>query len=210
MLETVIAVLANDVQRIEFGGIKFAEDVKIQWADSLKVLTMIEADGYIDLLFRQDVERNATLRKISKPVFINAALNTLAEIGEPFVRINGWPGFLSGPVLEMAEGAAGASEATALLDKMNWKYKKVADVAGFIAPRIISLIINEAYLALEDGVSTKASIDIAMKLGTGYPYGPFEWCKKIGAGKVLSLLSLLEREDERYRPAPLLISETIS
>jgi 3-hydroxyacyl-CoA dehydrogenase len=45
------------------------------------------------------------------------------------------------------------------------------------------MIINEAYFALEDNVSTKAETDIAMKLGTNYPYGPFEWGQLIGLKK---------------------------
>src|ERR1700710_2457559 len=46
--------------------------------------------------------------------------------------------------------------------------------------RVVAMIINEAYYALDAGVSSKESIDLAMKLGTGYPYGPFEWADRIG------------------------------
>ena len=45
------------------------------------------------------------------------------------------------------------------------------------------MIINEAYFTWEAGTSTKEEIDIAMKLGTGYPYGPFEWGEKIGLSR---------------------------
>jgi 3-hydroxybutyryl-CoA dehydrogenase len=76
-----------------------------------------------------------------------------------------------------------------------------------IAPRIIAMIVNEAYFGLEDNISTKNEIDIAMKLGTNYPYGPFEWSEKIGLHNIYQLLINLSKQDKRYTPANLLATE---
>ena len=76
-----------------------------------------------------------------------------------------------------------------------------------IAARVIAMVVNEAYFALGDGVSTKSSIDTAMKLGTNYPYGPFEWSEKIGLKKIYALLNKLNETDSRYIPAPNLQKE---
>jgi 3-hydroxybutyryl-CoA dehydrogenase len=46
-----------------------------------------------------------------------------------------------------------------------------------------------------------------MKLGTSYPYGPFEWSTKIGLTRIYELLTELSSEDKRYTPAPLLEEE---
>ncbi|TMI92961.1 MAG: hypothetical protein E6H08_11285 [Bacteroidetes bacterium] len=81
------------------------------------------------------------------------------------------------------------------------------DVKGFISPRVVSMIINEAYFALEENVSKKEEIDIAMKLGTNYPYGPFEWSKKIGLKNIAALLTELSKTEKRYQPADLLLKE---
>ena len=70
------------------------------------------------------------------------------------------------------------------------------------------MIINEAYHALDEEVSTKEQIDIAMKLGTNYPYGPFEWSEKIGLKNVVQLLQNLATQDERYVISALLLSES--
>jgi len=72
---------------------------------------------------------------------------------------------------------------------------------GFIFPRTISQIINEAYFALEDGIATKEDINRAMKFGVNYPKGPFEWSE----GKELYIKTLLEElhtltKDNRYIP----------
>jgi 3-hydroxybutyryl-CoA dehydrogenase len=83
---------------------------------------------------------------------------------------------------------------------------RVKDTAGLTFPRILSLIINEAARALEEGVASPEEIDIAMRLGVNYPKGPLKWADQIGLDEVLAVLEGLEREtgEDRYRPAPLL------
>jgi 3-hydroxybutyryl-CoA dehydrogenase len=80
----------------------------------------------------------------------------------------------------------------------------VPDIPGFVTARVISAIINEAYFALEEKVSSREEIDIAMKTGTNYPYGPFEWADKIGLKNVYALLDVLSRDEAGYTPASLL------
>jgi 3-hydroxybutyryl-CoA dehydrogenase len=77
-----------------------------------------------------------------------------------------------------------------------------------VTPRITAMIINEAWFTFGDGISSKEEIDIAMKLGTNYPFGPFEWGEKIGIKDVVHLLTELKRTGERYVIAPALLKET--
>lgn len=145
--------------------------------------------------------------QLSKPVFLNSVTDTLKEKQFPanVFRINGWASFIERPVWEIAGNIN--ADAKAIIDSMGKKLTHVKDEPGFIAARIISMIINEAYFALGENVSSKAEIDIAMKLGTNYPYGPFEWAEKITVGNVLRLLERLAIQDIRCNPAPLLIRE---
>jgi hypothetical protein len=76
---------------------------------------------------------------------------------------------------------------------------------GFVFPRTIVQIINEAYFALEEGVAKKEDINRAMKFGVNYPKGPFEWSE----GKEIYVLTLLQElfqktQDKRYIPSKLL------
>ena len=74
-----------------------------------------------------------------------------------------------------------------------------------VALRVISCIINEAYLALSEGVATAEDIDQAMKQGANYPQGPFEWTNEIGPNQILQTLdSLRTTHGEAYLPAPAL------
>lgn len=141
------------------------------------------------------------------PVFINAVTNTLHSLNAPdnVIRFNGWKGFLKNETWELAGKISTA--AASVLAALNKKYIAVADEPGFIAARIIAMIINEAYFALGENISTKEEIDIAMKLGTNYPYGPFEWSKIIGPENIFLLLNTLSLTDKRCTPAPLLQKE---
>lgn len=86
-------------------------------------------------------------------------------------------------------------------EKLGTQFAIVKDQPGLITARVIAMIINEAYFTIEDGTASKEDIDLAMKLGTNYPFGPFEWCEKIGKKNVVRLLKAVHEEtgDERYR-----------
>jgi len=166
-------------------------------------------DAYFDLEFEMNRKRIDTLKKfLPKPVFINAVINTLDEIGEPFIRINAWPTFLQRKICELAiQNEASSDNVRIFMNAMPWQYRLVPDEPGMISARIVSMIINEAYYTAEEKVSSKQEIDIAMKLGTNYPYGPFEWSKKIGIENILQLLEVLEKKDDRYTISSMLKNE---
>ena len=212
-----LVVLANEELKEEFlsGGI--SEHVDIDWINSGEELHT-NADAIFDLMFEENNYETSHIKKLlSKPVFVNSINKTIAEIGLPVIRLNGWPGFLKRNAAEVSctdESLKKIVEKT--LAALNKKTEWVSDVKGFVSARVISMIINEAYFALEENVSTKDEIDIAMKLGTNYPYGPFEWANKIGLKKIVSLLtelSLAVNKDsfgeKRYQPAGLLLKEAI-
>jgi 3-hydroxybutyryl-CoA dehydrogenase len=77
--------------------------------------------------------------------------------------------------------------------------------AADIVARLELAIINEAYRAAGDGVADPPDIDLAMRLGAGHPYGPFERARALGLGAVVRRLAGLERQyGERFRVAPAL------
>lgn len=80
---------------------------------------------------------------------------------------------------------------------------------GFFTPRVLCMIINEAYYTVQEGTAGKADIDTAMKLGTNYPKGPFEFCELFGIDLVYQQLHALHTDtlDERYKICPLLKTE---
>ena len=203
-----IVVIAGGLIQNEFNDKGIAEGVQ------LKFVTAIEdagerSDVYFYLLDETTIPDNyEAIKRLSQLVFVNAITTTLSDLPTNTVRINGWPGFIHSKSSEISTSETNKEAAARVLDAMGWDYIFVPDLPGMITPRTISMIINEAYFAFEEEVSTKEEIDIAMKLGTGYPFGPFEWSQQIGLNKILHLLQTLALTDPRYQPAPLLISET--
>lgn len=158
---------------------------------------------YIDLDFTPDATRIQQLSQLlPTPVLINAVGPTLKEIGQPFIRINAWPGFLERDIHEIVSPDDATSDLIRdVYTRLNKPYRLVPDIPGMISGRILAALINEAYHTLQEEVSTKEEIDIAMKLGTNYPMGPFEWSEQIGLADIYALLTELSRTNIRYEPA---------
>jgi len=201
-----IAILANDEQKEEWLLKEVPDEVELVWIDSMSSLIMVEADAYFDLLFDADPERTARLKQLkNKPVFINAVPWTGAVTGHSLIRMNAWPTLLRRPIVEIAlTDPAQEACVKEVFASLQWRYQLVPDACGMITPRVLAMIFNEAWFTFGEGVSTKEEIDTAMKLGTNYPMGPFEWGSKIGWQHVHQLLQALGRTDARYTIAPAL------
>jgi 3-hydroxybutyryl-CoA dehydrogenase len=192
------ALLANDAQW------EILENLNpiVEWKRAENIANFLaekNADAYFNL---QDDSAEVDYSNLNAPIFINSVTKTLSTIkaNENVLRINAWQGFLEKEIWEIA--GLISPEAVNIIKLLNKKYITVDDEPGFVSARIIAMIINEAYFAKGENVSTEAEIDIAMKLGTNYPYGPFEWSKIIGINNIHELLKELAEKDERYSPAP--------
>lgn len=203
----VLAILANESTKAEILRKNVPPGVEIVWVDSLSSLKMAEADAWFDLQFRNDRERISHLKGLA-PLFIGAMEVTTKVLPENAIRINSWPGMLERSLVEIAAGNENALEQAArILNELKWSFEVSPDIPGFISARVLAEIINEAYFTLEAGTSTKNEIDTAMKLGTNYPNGPFEWCKMLGIKNVYELLLEISVTDDRYIPSSALKSE---
>jgi 3-hydroxybutyryl-CoA dehydrogenase len=162
-----------------------------------------DADLFIDLDFVLEPTRISVLAGLlPSPVVVNAVLPTIAEIGHPFIRINGWPGMLDRTLHELAVPDAAMVEPLGkLYDKLGWSFRLAPDIPGMITARILAALINEAWYTWQEGVSGKDEIDTAMRFGTNYPLGPFEWGARLGLDRVVDLLMVMSKADSRYTPA---------
>lgn len=202
-----ITVIADGRTQKEFQDKPIPQGVQVYF-----VTTIEEARSEADAIFYLEDEEKLInnilkLEGLEKPVFVNAVNTALKDLPQNCIRINAWPGFLQNKTIELTATEENMEAVNKILQGLQWEYQTVPDITGMITPRIIAMIINEAYFALGDNVSSKEEIDTAMKLGTNYPYGPFEWAEKIGVSKVYSLLRQLSQTDKRYVPAPLLEKE---
>jgi len=82
----------------------------------------------------------------------------------------------------------------------------VQDSPGFVANRIGISVFAEASSLLEHKISNVRDIDLSMRLGYGYPMGPFELGDLVGLDARLRNMHILyvQTKDPRFRPPKLL------
>lgn len=80
----------------------------------------------------------------------------------------------------------------------------IKDSLGFVAQRIVAMVVNIGASVAQNGVAKPADIDKAVKLGLGYPHGPLDFGDAVGPARVLHVLETIARRsgDPRYRPNP--------
>ena len=97
-------------------------------------------------------------------------------------------------------------EATALdfCERVGKHAVRCSDRAGFIVNALLFPYLNDAVRMAEQNYATPDDIDIAMKLGCGYPMGPFELMDVVGLDVTLAIQNTLYREfrERGFAPAP--------
>ena len=83
---------------------------------------------------------------------------------------------------------------------------RAGDKTGFIVNRLLVPYMLDAIRALEEGVGSIVDIDAAMKLGCGYPMGPFTLGDFVGLDTTYYIAEIMFNEfrEKRFAPPPLL------
>ena len=83
---------------------------------------------------------------------------------------------------------------------------RASDKSGFIVNRLLVPYMLDAIRALEEGVGTIVDIDTSMKLGLGYPMGPFTLGDFVGLDTTYYIAEIMFNEfrEKRFAPPPLL------
>ena len=116
------------------------------------------------------------------------------------------------PLVEIINGYATDAEVTEQIKTLTLALDKtplvVNDYPGFVANRILMPMINEAIIALHEGVAGVREIDQIMKLGMAHPMGPLKLADFIGLDVCLSIMQVLHEGlgNPKYAPCPLLVN----
>jgi 3-hydroxybutyryl-CoA dehydrogenase len=83
---------------------------------------------------------------------------------------------------------------------------KTKDSTAFIVNRLLVPYLLDAIRVYEGGLATLEDIDQAMKLGCGYPMGPFTLLDLVGLDTTMFVAEVMFEEfrEARYAPPPLL------
>lgn len=81
------------------------------------------------------------------------------------------------------------------------------DTPGFVVNRLLVPYMAEAVRMLERGDASARDIDIAMKLGAGYPMGPFELSDYVGLDTTKNIMHIWHKiypDNPLFKPIPML------
>ncbi len=97
-------------------------------------------------------------------------------------------------------------EAVEFAKKLGKVPVKASDKTGFIVNRLLVPYMLDAIRALEEGVGSIVDIDTSMKLGLGYPMGPFTLGDFVGLDTTYYIAEIMFNEfrEKRFAPPPLL------
>jgi 3-hydroxybutyryl-CoA dehydrogenase len=193
---------------------------RVVWSSSLDDL------GNVDLVVEAVVEEMsvkkalfANLDEICKPGVILATTTSSLPVVECAVATNrpadviGLHFFNPAPIMNLVEvvrtirtSEESVATARTLCENLGKHPVVCADRAGFVVNALLFPYLNDAVKMLEASYSTADDIDYAMKLGCGYPMGPFELLDVVGLDVSLAIQRELYNElrEPGFAPAPLL------
>lgn len=107
-------------------------------------------------------------------------------------------------MLSVATSSAARDAAHALFASDGMPVTLIGDSPGFITQRVLATVVNIAANIAQRGIASVEDIEVAVKLGLGYPHGPLSWGDRIGGDRVLTILRQMldQTGDPRYRPSP--------
>jgi 3-hydroxybutyryl-CoA dehydrogenase len=224
-LEKAVSGIAKNMDRqVQKGGVT----VEARDAAMARIATATDYAGFkdADIVIEAATEREEIKRKIFealcpvlKPEAIVASntssipITRLAAATDRPARFIGMHFFNPVPLMKLVEIIRGLATDDAtfeavrgLAERMGKQTANAQDYPGFIVNRVLMPMINEAVVALQEGVGDIVSIDTGMKLGCNHPMGPFELADFIGLDTCLEIMRVLHTGlgDSKYRPAPLL------
>jgi 3-hydroxybutyryl-CoA dehydrogenase len=97
-------------------------------------------------------------------------------------------------------------QATGLFQAIGKNVTIIDDVAGMVVMRTVAMLANEGFDAVNQQVCSEIDVDVAMKGGVNYPFGPIEWSKNVGLNVIMNVLDNLASSygEDRYRTSPLI------
>jgi 3-hydroxybutyryl-CoA dehydrogenase len=101
---------------------------------------------------------------------------------------------------------AAFEEAVAFAGSLGKRPVRATDRTGFIVNRLLVPYLLDAIRAFEEGVGSVPDIDEGMKLGCGYPMGPFTLLDFVGLDTTYYIADIMfdEFREKRFAPPPLL------
>jgi 3-hydroxybutyryl-CoA dehydrogenase len=214
----------NLARLVEKGTI--TEAAKSEIRGRLKGVTSLDEVKSCDVIVEAIVEQLPAKRELfsaldtlcpASTIFAsNTSSLTITEIAAATKRPQRFVGlhfFNPVPVMKLVEvvrtiatDAAVYEEMVSFGAKLGKTPVRAQDGGGFIVNRLLVPYLLDAVRALEEGVGSVVDIDNSMKLGCGYPMGPFTLLDFVGLDTTLYISQIMfdEFKEKRFAAPPLL------
>jgi 3-hydroxybutyryl-CoA dehydrogenase len=214
----------NLARLVEKGTI--TEAAKVEIRGRLKGVTAIDELKDCDLVVEAIIEQLPAKREMfttldslcpAHTIFAsNTSSLTITEIAAATKRPQRFVGlhfFNPVPVMKLVEVVKTIATDPAVYEEMVGFGAKLGktpvraqDSGGFIVNRLLVPYLLDAIRALEEGVGSVVDIDNSMKLGCGYPMGPFTLLDFVGLDTTYYISQIMfdEFKEKRFASPPLL------
>jgi len=221
-INTIKKNLSRDVEK----GKRTQEDMNVILNRIKPTLDLKEAARSVDIVVEVVIEVMDVKKKVYRELeeivpahclfFTNTSglsITEMASITKRPDRFIGTHFFNPVPVmrlLEIIRGYETSDETLEIAKEWGRKIGKevivVKEAPAFAVNRILCVMLNEAFFALDEGVASAEDIDKGMMLGCNHPIGPLALSDLVGNETLLHVMEGLHRElGDKYRPAPLLV-----
>jgi len=224
-LARVLKLLSRDAKF--FAAEKIADDAARQGvveglATSVELSALAGCDFIIEAAPELPELKQSILKELSSQLAEGAIIATntssisiteLAAVTAHPAQVVGMHFFNPPTAMGLVEVIPGAATdeatveaATALAQQLGKKPVRVQDAPGFVVNRVLLAMMTEAIRLAEDGVASIPDIDEAMKLGAGFPLGPFKLADLVGLDVIEHACESIYRglDDPKFRPPELL------
>ena len=228
-LDKAISTIEKNVDRQIAKGSLAATDKEILLSNIKTFTDLNTGIGDADLIIEAATENSAVKKKIfaemdkyAKPNCILAtntssiSITDIAAATQRPTQVIGMHFMNPVPVMKLVEvinsketDPSVTKTIVSLTEQLGKTPCVVNDFPGFIANRILMPMINEAIIALSEGVSDASTIDQIMKLGMAHPMGPLQLADYIGLDVCKNILEIMEAglNNSKYAPANLLVQK---
>ncbi|CAB3230245.1 unnamed protein product [Arctia plantaginis] len=189
------------------------DPVEASKTSDLVVEAIVENIGVKHKLFKQ-LDEAAPAHTIFASNTSSLSINEIASVVKRKDKFGGLHFFNPVPVMRLLEVVKGAETSEATYKSMMEWGKAVGktcitckDTPGFVVNRLLVPYVCEAIRLFERGDASARDIDIAMKLGAGYPMGPLELADYVGLDTNKFILDGWHKkypDQQLFKPIPLL------
>ena len=137
------------------------------------------------------------------------SITELAALATHPQRVVGMHFFNPPSAMQLVEVIPGLNTDEAVLEhalelagRLGKKAIRVKETPGFVVNRVLIAMMNEAISLHEQGIASIEDIDTAMKLGAGFPLGPFKLADLVGLDTIHHASEVMYRElgRDKFRP----------